>query len=471
MNRNKKLFGLLGILAIICIATIAVTKYEVHKEKIKNSDTVILELSTEDVTALAWKNKTTELSFHKEESWIYDEDEAFPVDAEKIEELLSMFKEFGVSFIIEDVENYSQYGLDNPVCTIQITTGGQTDDSGAEDGGTLEISLGNFSKMDSKRYVSIGDGNVYLVNDDPLDQFDAELSDVVKHDEVPAFEQVNEIIFSGDISYHISYETESGNSYQKEDIYFMKDGNNMLSLDTSLVDSYLKKISKLSLKDYATYNVTDEELASYGLDAPDLSITIDYTHENDEKENIEDTFVLQISRDPGEKEESGDEDTKDITAYARVGASQIIYRMEGSDYQELMKATYNDLRHQNVFYGEFDDVMQIDISLDGNNYTITSEKDGDERLYYYGEEELDVADIRSKINGLAVEEFTESGSDGKEEIRLTLYMENESFSRIEIVLYRHDGETCLAKVNGNTVAYVSRAEVVDLIEAVYAIVL
>ena len=36
-----------------------------------------------------------------------------------------------------------------------------------------------------ERYVSIGDGNVYLVQNDPLDQFDAVLSDMIDHDDVP----------------------------------------------------------------------------------------------------------------------------------------------------------------------------------------------------------------------------------------------------------------------------------------------
>ena len=66
----------------------------------------ILTLDTDTVTALSWEYNEETLAFHKEESWLYDEDENFPVDPEKISSFLEQFQEFGVLFIIEDVEDY-----------------------------------------------------------------------------------------------------------------------------------------------------------------------------------------------------------------------------------------------------------------------------------------------------------------------------------------------------------------------------
>ena len=53
---------------------------------------------------------------------LYDEDEAFPVDEEKMNALLETFQAFGAAFIIHDVTDFAQYGLDDPVCTIDLTT-------------------------------------------------------------------------------------------------------------------------------------------------------------------------------------------------------------------------------------------------------------------------------------------------------------------------------------------------------------
>ena len=82
--------------------------------------------------------------------------------------------------------------------------------------------LGDFSKMDSERYVSIGDGNVYLVKKDPLDYFDATLSDMIKQDEIPQFDKVTGIQFTGAENYQIGYQEDSDLSYCKDDVYFME---------------------------------------------------------------------------------------------------------------------------------------------------------------------------------------------------------------------------------------------------------
>ena len=153
MKRSKRIYILLGVLSVSCMATLGVMRWEEEKEKIENSDEIILELSGDQVTSISWEIESEKLAFHKDERWIYDEDEAFPVDEEKISELLKQFQEFGVSFVIEEVEDYGQYGLDDPACTIRLGTGEQS----------YEILLGSYSSMDSQRYVSIGDGNVYLV--------------------------------------------------------------------------------------------------------------------------------------------------------------------------------------------------------------------------------------------------------------------------------------------------------------------
>lgn len=125
MKRFKKLGVLLGILVVCCVATYALTHYEEKQEQIRSSEDVILQIDADSVTSLAWEygEETDNLSFHKEENvWHYDEDVAFPVSEEKIMEILKHFEAFSSSFCIENVEDYSQYGLDAPECTLTIGT-------------------------------------------------------------------------------------------------------------------------------------------------------------------------------------------------------------------------------------------------------------------------------------------------------------------------------------------------------------
>lgn len=468
MKRSRRLVILLGLLLAACAATFGVIRYEEHKEVIRNSDAIVLEIDSDAVQTLSWEYGAETLAFHKEDTWLYDGDAAFPVDEEKIQERLELFRAFGVSFIIEDVEDYGQYGLDKPICTICLSTADET----------WEILLGNYSSMDSQRYVSVGDGNVYLVQNDPLDYFDAGLSDMIDHDETPDFDKVTGIRFAGTESYSITYEEDSGNTYCEEDVYFAERAGSLLPLDTSRVDAYLQKISGLSLTDYVTYNATAEELEACGLDTPELTVTVDYTYEDEARNEITQTFALQISRDPEEQkaaEEASDQEEgtaeEEITAYARVGDSRIVYRITANEYKALMDASYDALRHLEVLSADFSDVTQLDISLEGAAYSITAEGSGDGRTYSYLGEELEIGDLQSVLESLKAESFTDERPTQKKEIGLTVHLDNENYPEVRIELYRYDGTNCLAVVDGTPVSLVARADVVDLIEAVNEIVL
>ena len=465
MKKAKKIYALLGVLLVICVATFVISRQEEEKEKIKNSDAIILTIDSESVTALSWEYDETSLAFHKDEKWLYDEDEAFPVDEEKIADLLEQFSEFGVSFEIEDVEDYSQYGLDDPTCTIKITAGEEE----------YTILLGAYSTMDEERYVSIGDGKVYLVSHDPMEDYEITIRDMIKDDEIPELSDATRIQFEGTQNYEISYEEESTDSYCAEDVYFTENK----PLDSTLVGDYLNTLDTVGLSEYVSYNVTEEELADYGLDDPDLTITVDYPVENEEEETVTETFVLHLGRNQEELEaatETGDEDEiYSVTAYARVGDSQIVYEITSLEYKNLTENSYNDLRHKEVLTASFDEIYQIDITLEDMDYTMSSTEDDDEIIWHYNEdEELDISSLKNAITSMAAadaDSFTEETPDGKEEINFTVYLNNENYPEINVQLYRYDGENCLAVVDGKTISKIPRSQVVDLMEAVNSIVL
>lgn len=489
MKRYKKLGILLSVLAVVCIATLFLSGYEQKQEQIQNSDAVILSIPSSTVTALSWEYAQGDsLAFRKgENGWLYEEDAAFPVSEEKITQILSHFENFGVRFVIEDADDYSQYGLDKPQCTLRIST----------EESAYEIKMGDFSKMDAQRYVDIGDGNVYLVGEDPMDYVDPALSSMIENDVTPGFENVVDIRFAGEETYTIDRIEDSGYSYSDADVYFVQQNGRYLPLDAAAVTTYLNTITSLELQSYVTYHATEEELASYGLDEPELSVTVNYTHTDEasqEDAQIADTCVIHIGRDPEqlkaaqEAEEKGEE-PQPVSAYVRVGDSQIVYALDPVDYGILSDASYDDLRHQEVFWADFADVHQIDITLEGAKHTLLSEEDADaERRWYYhdegtapsaseeteGAEEKDTLDLNAftdALKALSANSFTREKPTDKEEIRMTLYLENENFPEVEIRLYRYDGTNCLAVVDGESVSLVPRSSVMEFVETVQAIVL
>lgn len=471
MKRLRKIYIMLGILAGACLLTFGAVRMEEHRERIKNSEEIILEIPRDSVDSLSWEYGSETLAFHRDETWVYDEDEAFPVDEEKVNELLEVFEKFGVSFVIEEVEDLGQYGLENPVCTIRLAAGEQS----------YEILLGDYSSMDSERYVSIGDGNVYLVKEDPLELFDGTLKEMIRHDEIPLFDRAEEIRFTGKENYAIAYEENSTDTYCSDDVYFTEQDKEKQPLDTSRVEGYLGDISSLNLTDYVTYNASEEEVKDCGLDEPELSVEVSYTKEEEDQEEITGTFTLHVSRDPDEKAAAGNEEAKgedeeeteeeEITAYARVGESRILYKISSEDYKKIMDASFDSLRYSRMFTGDFADVTQIEIALEDTTYTLTSEEKDGERIFYYQGEEIESLELQRALEGLHADSFTKEQPKEAKEIGLTLYLDNENFPKTEIELYRYDGKYCLAVVDKKPVSLVERSLAVDLMEAVYGIVL
>lgn len=471
MNRNKRAIILIVVLITACMATFALSQYEEKQEQIKSSDAILLEIPCDTVQTLAWEYEGSSFSFHKEnDGWLYDADTAFPVNEEKINSILSVFESFGVAFIIETVEDFNQYGLKEPVCTMQLST----------EETQVTIQLGNFSKLDEQRYVSIGDGNVYLVRNDPVDFLETELSAMILHDSLPTLTTATEISVTGSTTSHILYTTDSTASYSEEDVYFMELDGQSYPLDTNSVTSYLSTLSKLTLQNYVTYAATAEELADYGLDTPAYSITVSYPSAQEEDAAQPKTFTLHLGRNvkeaaaAAEAEAAGEEAIPSVTSYVRLNDSPKIYQISDTSFLALTCVAYNDLRHHEVFWGDFDTITTLDITLEDMTHVISSqvsEEDGQTLLWIYQNEEIDLSGFQTALNSIVADSFTEESTKLKEELRLTIHLENATFPTVTLGFYRYDGSTCLVTIDGQSVCFTSRASVVSLIEAVQKIVL
>lgn len=461
MNKGKKLGVLLGVFVAVCVITVAVSRYEEKKEDIRVSGETVLSIDPDTVTAISWETDSGTLSFHREETWKYDGDEEFPVDEDKINERLAPFKDFNAAFTIENANDISLYGLDTPECTISITTSAKE----------YTITLGDYSKMDAQRYISFGDGNVYLAASDPTDMFSTELPRMIKNDTTPNLTKVDSIRFYGNERYNISY-SEDGDSICADDVYFA-DGK---PLDTDKVNRYLRTISSLALSNYATYTATDSNLDFYGLAEPTLTFNLQYANDD----GSEESFTLSIGQNQSELEvaRKNNEDESSVQAYARVGDSSIIYELDADSFQALCKAGYDDLRHSALFTGDFDAVTGLEFTLDGETqvFELTEVDDGKllsspELIWQYNGAEIDIDSIEDALASLTAESFTTDGDTDKLELGIKILMDSDTHPRLDIRLYRRDGQNCTAVIDGEVAALVARAEVVDMIEAVNAIIL
>ena len=86
-------------------------------------------------------------------------------------------------------------------------------------------------------------------------------------------------------------------------------------------------------------------------------------------------------------------------------------------------------------------------------------------------EPVDVTGIRDKLAALTAEAFTSEAPADQLEISLTLDLNDEDIPQVRIQLYRYDGASCLAVLDGEPAALVAREDVVDLMEAVRTLLL
>jgi hypothetical protein len=96
--------------------------------------------------------------------------------------MLAALAEITATRVLEDAD-LSVYGLDAPICTIRIpakiATGGD-----AADAWTGEIAIGDETPLGGERYLSVGDGNVYIIGAALYDAFACHTESMVQTDAV-----------------------------------------------------------------------------------------------------------------------------------------------------------------------------------------------------------------------------------------------------------------------------------------------
>ena len=474
MKRSKRLIALIALLVLVCGGIFALQFLEEKKEQIRISNSVILDIPSDSVTAVTWtvaqEKESTTLSFRRTSGiqWAYEGDAAFPVSPQKMQALLAHFEDYIASFAIEGVEDISLYGLKQPVCVLTITA----------EAGEYTVRMGGMSPMDQQRYIDIGDGNVYLVPEDPFTYVTTEVGDLLKDDKAPDFDTVTRIAFEG-ISTDVILPEAVTKTYDAADLYYCGEA----PMDTEKVEAYLDAITGLNLKEFATYKATAEELAGYGLTQPELTVCIDYRYIDLLEQERKDTFLLHIGSDQAqlaaaEQALAEGKEATEVTRYARFGASPIVYVLPQSAYDTLITGSADGLRHEALLWAEATRITAAEVELEGKHYRFTCtvtepEKKKDEPVCTWT---LDGAEVPfgAAVTALLEARVSAFGAETpllQREIAVTVELEDENVPSVRFELYRYNGSSCIAVVDGQPLGLVPRSAAMGLVEAVQAIVL
>lgn len=455
MTRGKKLISLLAALIVLVGAIFAVTRLVPDEDAIMEEATFsIFTLETTDAAELTWSYGDETLTFENiDSSWVYTADSSFPLDSSYLDSMLSTLSDVTATKTIETPDDLSQYGLEDPVCTVSITTDAVT-----------SFQIGDETSMGGERYLSLGDGNVYLVDDSILDSFAYGLYDIVQKESIPSMTDLTAFrVESETQNLSIEYLEDSGLAYNNWYVWFLRDGESYVTLDTELTDTFVGEITGLAWNECVNYSADETALAEYGLDAPPVTVTIDYVETSDEQE-AESIFMLEIGGYTGS------------SYYARLAGSQMVYLIDASIGDAMLYTSYNELLPDEVLMMDWDTVTAIDITLDGEIYHIeksteeTTDEDGiTEESYVYrldGEEIPDVSFLSDLTDMASTGSEAGLTPERRAEISFLFYRDTETFPEVALTFYQYDSSSCLVELNGETRLFVAREDVVAIVEAV-----
>ena len=265
----------------------------------------IISIASADVKSIKFVIDKKEVTFEKDgDSWVKSDETDFPVDQDKIDTLVSSMNSIKAERTLENVEDASEYELDQPENTITVTT---------EDGETTVIQLGMENDSTSQEYIDLNEDSstVYVVSNSTFSSFEGTLYDFAKSGVFPTVDSstVSKVSVEGkDSSYVV--EKDENNFWN-----ITGDGETEKA-DSAKATSLASALSSMAYASYVNYNCAEDELSQYGLDKPYAEITVDYQEEV-EKESTDDENeaengaeeVSEVSGNENQTDEKVDSET------------------------------------------------------------------------------------------------------------------------------------------------------------------
>ena len=321
---------------------------------------------------------------------------------------------------------------------------------------------------------TIGDGKVYLVDKNIIDSFGCALYDLVTKELLPDMSNiVSFTVESGDSHYELDYIENSGLAYSDGYVWFYKDGDDYLTLDTALTNAFTGKITGLAWGECVNYKANDDDLKAYGLAEPTAVVKVDYIESSEVATNITDsdgntiydtqetehTFRLEIGSYIDDK------------CYARIAGSQMVYLIDGTICDNLLHATYESLQPDEILDMDWGTVDSVDIDLPGDSVSFTKSAGADgETVWLLDGEETELQPILDRLNEMLP---SDSGSEKEPDmsmlLRFTFHRNTDKFKTVVLEFYDYDSGNCLVSLDGTARLLVSRSDLSALLESVRAL--
>ena len=389
-KKTVKLVSAVVVLGVLCAAYEGVNFYvtsQEEKETEENDTSVdLVSLEADDITAVSFTADQNEVEFDKkDDSWTEKSDANFPVNQDTVDSAVKGVASLTADQEISDVEDMSQYDLDNPQNTITLTT--------ADGDTSLQIGM---ESSNNQYYVKKEDDdkNVYLVSSSSIEPFMGTLYDFAESGTFPS-------VTSATIT-DVKVDKENGYELtQDADNLFwnVSDGKTTEKADTTKAGTVTSAIGSLVYDKFVDYNCTDD--SKYGFDDPYAVITVKYTEEEavesdeDSEESTdadtEESTTDEAAADTSEDADASDEDSskdeqetqtveKTLTIYVgdetgddryvKVDDSKEVYTITKDSLTDILDSTMSDFYNLSVSYVSVNDLDSLEVQSADGDHTI-----------------------------------------------------------------------------------------------------
>ena len=389
-KKTVKLVSAVVVLGVLCAAYEGVNFYvtsQEEKETEENDTSVdLVSLEADDITAVSFTADQNEVEFDKkDDSWTEKSDANFPVNQDTVDSAVKGVASLTADQEISDVEDMSQYDLDNPQNTITLTT--------ADGDTSLQIGM---ESSNNQYYVKKEDDdkNVYLVSSSSIEPFMGTLYDFAESGTFPSVTSatITDVKVDKENSYELTQDADNL-------FWNVSDGKTTEKADTTKAGTVTSAIGSLAYDKFVDYNCTDD--SKYGFDDPYAVITVKYTEEEavesdedseestdaDTEESTTDEAAADTSEDADASDEDSSEDEqetqtveKTITIYVgdetgddryvKVDDSKEVYTITKDSLTDILDSTMSDFYNLTVSYVSSNDLDSLEVQSADGDHTI-----------------------------------------------------------------------------------------------------
>ena len=346
-KKTVKLVSAVVVLGVLCAAYEGVNFYvtsQEEKETEENDTSVdLVSLEADDITAVSFTADQNKVEFDKkDDSWTEKSDANFPVNQDTVDSAVKGVASLTADQEISDVEDMSQYDLDNPQNTITLTT--------ADGDTSLQIGM---ESSNNQYYVKKEDDdkNVYLVSSSSIEPFMGTLYDFAESGTFPSVTSatITDVKVDKENSYELTQDADNL-------FWNVSDGKTTEKADTTKAGTVTSAIGSLAYDKFVDYNCTDD--SKYGFDDPYAVITVKYTEEEQETQTVEKTLTIYVG------DETGDD------RYVKVDDSKEVYTITKDSLTDILDSTVSDFYNLTVSYVSSNDLDSLEVQSADGDHTI-----------------------------------------------------------------------------------------------------